>query len=277
MSKVIFVVDDDLETSRMARHSLRDAGYEVSTPSPINVLAEAEKVRPSLIIMASSIRNGNGIATCKLIRQNPILCEVSVILLLCQATAEHRIQALQSGGDYVLVKPITPHELVARVRAILRRPRSFDTSTTDNPLVIDSLALRLSVGGVTVEITPLEFRLIDYLARHRGRVFTREFLLASVWGDNTTLSARSVDVCVKRVRDKIKQQANVRTAYLKTVRGVGYILDAAVEFQSPSQEPCDCPACRGGHSVTDLVKTGKTSNDPSLARSQRSSRTSRIR
>src|SRR5208283_300214 len=157
---------------------------------------------------------------------------------------EHRALALESGGDDCIVKPFSPRELVARVQAVLRRyaPPATRSRMEAADLVIDSLAMKLSVRGSEVVTTNLEFRLIEYLARHRGQVFTRDLLLDAVWGDMQFVTPRSVDACIRRIREKIEPDRTTPT-YLKTIRGVGYRLDAVAAWQLPPNDGCNCLAC----------------------------------
>ena len=131
---------------------------------------------------------------------------------------------------------------MARVQAVLRR--FPPTTRPDEPadLVIDTLAMKLYVRGDEVPTTSLEFRLIEYLARHRGQVFTRDLLLDAVWGDLQFVTPRSVDACIRRIREKIEPDRTSPT-YLKTIRGVGYRLDAITTWHVTSNEGCTCAAC----------------------------------
>jgi DNA-binding response OmpR family regulator len=142
------------------------------------------------------------------------------------------------------VKPFSPRELVARVQAVLRRFTApvVRAGTESADLIIDSLAMKLSVRGSEVPTTSLEFRLIEYLARHRGQVFTRDLLLDAVWGDMQFVTPRSVDACIRRIREKIEPNRASPT-YLKTIRGVGYRLDAIAAWQLPVNDGCTCIAC----------------------------------
>jgi DNA-binding response OmpR family regulator len=142
MSQLIFVVDDDIESCELARHSLEDVGYAVRAFSTTDVMAEAESGRPSLIILSLRMQDSDGISTCRRIRENPLLSMTSVIFLLEDATEEHRVLALESGGDDYLTKPVTTGGLIASVRAVLRRFSSADTipRTGESQMVIDSSA-----------------------------------------------------------------------------------------------------------------------------------------
>jgi DNA-binding response OmpR family regulator len=140
--------------------------------------------------------------------------------------------------------PFSPRELVVRVQAVLRRfTPAFSVPSSESPdMVIDSWAMKLFIRGAEISTTSLEFRLIDYLARHQGQVFTRDLLLDAVWGDMQFVTPRSVDACIRRIREKIEPDRK-RPSFLKTIRGVGYRLDAIAAWQSPSNEGCDCVVC----------------------------------
>lgn len=244
MSQVIFLVEGDVEISQLARHYLEGAGYVVRTFNGADILEEAERVNPAIILTAMMLPDGNGMELCRRVRENPLLADVPVVFLVDQNAEEHRVLALNSGGDDCIVKPFSPRELVARVQAVLRRlVHTTNTSRMDAAdLIIDSSAMKLSVRGSEVPTTSLEFRLIEYLARHRGQVFTRDLLLDAVWGDMQFVTPRSVDACIRRIREKIEPDRATPT-YLKTVRGVGYRLDAVAVWQLTSSSGCSCAAC----------------------------------
>ncbi len=263
MRQLIFVVEGDAEASYIARDSLERAGYGVRTFPTVDVVHEAELARPSLLLIAMLLPDGNGIQLCRQIRENSALSRTPVVFMLDEDSEEHRILALDSGGDDCIVKPFSPRELAARVQAVLRRQasalRGVREETAD--LVIDSSAMKVSVRGTEIPTTSLEFRLIEYLARHRGQVFTRDLLLDAVWGDMQFVTPRSVDACIRRIRDKIEPDRTTPT-YLKTVRGVGYRLDAVAAWQFTSSDGCNCIACTMPLGVSKLRPT-------SLARRRR--------
>lgn len=254
MGQLIFVVDGELETCQLARHCLEEAGYAVRTFSSSEVVHEAESSSPALILISLILPDGSGLNLCRRIRENPLLARTPLVFLLDHAAEEHRILALESGGDDCILKPFSPRELVARVQAVLRRftPARAPSQTQATELVIDSGAMKLSVRGMEVPTTSLEFRLIEYLARHRGQVFTRDLLLDAVWGDMQFVTPRSVDACIRRIREKIEPDRSKPT-YLKTIRGVGYRLDAMAAWQSTPSEGCDCAACTTPASASKLA------------------------
>src|SRR5579864_6718552 len=244
MKQLIFVVEDENEVCELAQQCLEEAGYVVRTFSTANVIREVEEKRPSLLLLTMMMPDGNGLDLCRYIRENHTLARTPIVFLIPEAAEEHRAFALESGGDDCIVKPFSPRELVARVQAVLRRfaPPTGRLQMESADLVIDSLAMKLSVRGSEVPTTSLEFRLIEYLARHRGQVFTRDLLLDAVWGDTQFVTPRSVDACIRRIREKIEPDRTSPT-YLKTIRGVGYRLDAIAAWQLTPNDGCDCLAC----------------------------------
>jgi DNA-binding response OmpR family regulator len=128
-------------------------------------------------------------------------------------------------------------------------------------LVIDSWGMRLLVRGIEIPTTTLEFRLLEYLARHRGQAFTRDFLLDAVWGEMRFVNPRSVDACIRRLREKI-EPVREKPTILKTVRGIGYRVDVSAAWQSAPKEICDCPACTIRVSALGLRAPGASRRRP---------------
>jgi two-component system response regulator VicR len=244
MKQLIFVVENETEVCEKARQCLEEAGYVVRTFSTANVIQEAEDKHPSLMLITMMMPDGNGLELCRVIRENHALARTPLVFLIPEGAEEHRALALESGADDCIVKPFSSRELVARVHAVLRRfvPANGRLRLESADLVIDSLAMKLSVRGSEVPTTSLEFRLIEYLARHRGQVFTRDLLLDAVWGDMQFVTPRSVDACIRRIREKIEPDRTSPT-YLKTIRGVGYRLDAVAAWQVTPNDGCNCLAC----------------------------------
>jgi two-component system phosphate regulon response regulator PhoB len=224
----IFVVEDDADISRLVRHGLESAGYLVrSFVSAQGVVAEAERITPSLFLLDVMLPGTDGMELCKRIRSTVSLAMVPVIFLTAKTSEADRVLGLELGGDDYISKPFSPRELVARIKAVLRRfERPLPATTTEiGDIHIDAGAMVLKVRGKTVATTATEFRLLDYLARHTGRVFTRDQLLDAVWRDTAFVTPRSVDVYVRRIREKIEKDSE-NPRYLKTVRGAGYRFEA---------------------------------------------------
>lgn len=246
MAELIFVVDNRNEVCRWVGECLEAAGYKVRTVLPGDVLSEAKIEPPSLIIIiTSNSPPGSNFELCRRLHNGYHAARPALVYFMESNIEEERILALESGADDCIAQPISPRELVARIRTVLRRsptqtgPQYADTAD----LVIDSGAMKVSVRGSEVPTTTLEFQLIEYLARHRGQVFTRDVLLDAVWGDMQFITPRSVDACIRRIRQKIEPDRK-KPILLKTIRGVGYRLDAATVWRSTGDEICDCPACR---------------------------------
>jgi len=229
VKQTIYAVEDDTDISRLVRHHLEAAGYGVrSFPAATGVISEAEKQSPALFLLDIMLPGGDGLELCRRIRQTPALSMVPVIFLTAKTTESDKVIGLELGADDYIPKPFSPRELVARVRAVLRRfERPLAPAIVKaGDIEIDSGGMTLMVRGVVTQTTATEFRLLEYLARHPGRVFSRDQLLDAVWRDTHYVTPRSVDVYVRRLREKIERDPE-NPRYLKTVRGAGY------RFESP--------------------------------------------
>jgi len=224
VKQTIFSVEDDADISRLVRFQLESAGYGVRTFTSANgVIAEAEKQLPSLFLLDIMLPGGDGLELCRRIRQTTLLAMVPIIFLTAKVSESDKIMGLELGADDYIAKPFSPRELVARVRAVLRRfERPLAPAIVKaGDIEIDSGGMTLTVRGNLTQTTATEFRLLEYLARHPGRVFTRDQLLDAVWRDTHYVTPRSVDVYVRRIREKIEENPD-DPRYLKTVRGAGY-------------------------------------------------------
>ncbi len=240
MAELIFVVEGETEHCRLAQRFLEEAGHWVRTFSTAADL-EAQDCRPALMLIAATLPDGSGLDLCRRIRRNPVQSSIPVILVTTDQGDEQNCAALEAGADNCLIKPFSSRELLACVQAALRRVvRSFPAGPAD--IVIDHSAMKISVRGTEVVTTTLEFRLVDYLARHRGHTFTRDGLLDAVWGKMQFVTPRTVDACIRRLREKIEPDITSPT-YVKTVRGIGYRFDAVAVWPTPPFGSCDCLAC----------------------------------
>ena len=228
MKQTIFLVEDDPDISRLVRHHLETARFPVQAySSAANVIADAERQRPCLFLLDIMIPGGDGRELCRRIRETPSLGMTPVIFLTAKSAEADRITGLEMGADDYITKPFSPRELVARVKAVLRRfERPLEPARKKiGELEVDTGAMTLSVRGKPVSTTATEFRLLDYLASHPTRVFTRDQLLDAVWRDTSFVTPRSVDVYIRRLREKIERDPENPT-YLRTVRGAGYRFEA---------------------------------------------------
>ncbi|HET9088165.1 MAG TPA: response regulator transcription factor [Acidobacteriaceae bacterium] len=232
MSQTIFVLEDDQDISRLVQHNLEIAGFSVRTyVSPLAVLGDAERKAPDLFLLDIMVPGGDGLDLCRRIRKNPGLAIRPVIFLTARTSESDRVLGLELGADDYISKPFSPRELVARIKAVLRRFErpAAPMSLHFDQVEIDSSAMQLRVSGELAATTATEFRLLEYLARHPGRVFSRDQLLDAVWGDARFVTPRSVDVYVRRIREKIESDPE-DPQYLKTVRGAGYRFEMPKQF-----------------------------------------------
>jgi two-component system phosphate regulon response regulator PhoB len=224
----IFVVEDDADIARLIRHHLEAAGFFARHfAGAAGVIADAEKDKPALFLLDIMIPGTDGLELCRRIRQSSAIAMTPVIFLTAKAAESDRVLGFELGADDYITKPFSPREMVARVKAVLRRferPLAPSVLRTGE-IEIDSGAMILSVTGKPVATTATEFRLLEYLARHPGRVFTRDQLLDAVWRDTAFVTPRSVDVYVRRIREKIEPNPD-EPRYLRTVRGAGYRFEA---------------------------------------------------
>ena len=248
LSQTIVVLEDDTEIRRLIQYRLESAGYAVRLyATPGLIVADAERQRPALFLLDIMVPGGSGLDVCRQLRRSAVLATVPVIFLTARASEDDRVLGLELGADDYIVKPFAMRELLARVRAVLRRteapgePNSPVLQVED--LKIDSGSMEVRVRGELITTTTTEFRLLEYLARHPGRVFSRDQLLDAVWGDSRFVTPRSVDVYVRRLREKIEAEPET-PRYLKTLRGAGYRFD--IPSARPASMPEEEPAAQAG-------------------------------
>jgi two-component system phosphate regulon response regulator PhoB len=224
----VYVVEDDEDISRLIQHNLQAAGYDVQAfITGTTVLSRALRERPSLFLLDVMLPGTDGFDLCRQIRQNESLAKTPIIFLTAKSDESDRVKGLELGGDDYITKPFSPRELVARVRTVLRTVREVPPPEVIQlgDLEIDASSMTVRVEGRTVLTTVREFRLLEYLATHRGRVFTRDQLLDAVWKETAFVTPRSVDVYIRRLREKIEVDPR-HPRYLKTLRGIGYRLES---------------------------------------------------
>ena len=222
---VIFVVEDDEDIARLISHNLRSAGFGVqSFVSGASVLTEALREMPALFLLDVMLPGTDGFELCRHIRQTPALSAIPIIFLTAKTSEADRVKGLELGGDDYITKPFSPRELVARIRSVLRgmgQVSSAGEVLRFGGLEIDTSSMTVQVLGRNVLTTVREFRLLEYLANHRGRVLTRDQLLDAVWKETPFVTPRSIDVYIRRLREKIELDPR-HPQYLKTLRGIGY-------------------------------------------------------
>ena len=228
MKQTVFLVEDEPDIALLIRHHLEGAGFAVSGfPNASGVVQAAELACPSLFLIDIMLPGGNGFDLCRQLRKAPTLNKAPIIFVTARTGEPDRVAGLDLGADDYITKPFSPREMVARVKAVLRR---YDrplpaTRLAAGPIELDTKAMSLTVSGELVPTTMTEFRLLEHLMRHAGQVFTRDQLLDAVWQESRYVTDRSVDVYVRRIRGKIEDDPE-NPRYLRTVRGAGYRFDA---------------------------------------------------
>lgn len=224
VSRSVFVVEDDHDIASLVKFNLEGAGFTVRVFSGgAGVLSAAEKSPPALFLLDIMLPDGDGLDLCRTIRRSDKLAGCQIILLTAKAEETDRVVGLELGADDYVTKPFSPRELVARVKAVLRRQDQppAPTPITFGSLTLDPAAVQVTREGQPIDLSATEFRLLEFLARHPGRVFSREQLLDAVWKETRYVTPRSVDVYVRRLREKVETDPE-NPAHIVTVRGAGY-------------------------------------------------------
>jgi phosphate regulon transcriptional regulator PhoB len=223
----VVIIEDEADIVEMVRYNFRKEGFEVESHGRGREGLEAlRRNPPDVLLLDIMLPDEDGFAICRKLRTEDRLKSLPVIFLTARGEEVDRIVGLEIGADDYVVKPFSPRELLARVKAILRRQAR--AAVVDEP--IEVRALRLDPGthdvvvrGAPVDLSALEFRLLYFLASHPRQIFTRERLLDEVWGRDTAVTVRTVDVHIRRLREKIEAQPD-SPEYIGTVRGAGYRL-----------------------------------------------------
>jgi DNA-binding response OmpR family regulator len=220
----ILIVEDDPDIAELVGRYLDKAGFNTElVASGREALVAIAARQPDLVVLDLMLPHVDGLEVCRVIRANEATAAIPLIMLTARAEESERIVGLELGADDYLAKPFSPNELVARVRALLRRAHRAAPSAKTlayGPIALDTERHLVSCGGRDVTLTAKEFLLLEYLLQHRGRVLSRDLLLTDVWGYRYTGGTRTVDVHVRRLREKLPVLANG----LVTVKQFGYKL-----------------------------------------------------
>ncbi len=224
MAKRIAIVEDEAELAALVEYNLERNGFHARIlAGGKGTLAELETWKPDLIVLDVMLPDIDGFDLCRQIRKTPTLARTPVLFLTARSDEVDRVLGLELGGDDYITKPFSPRELVARVKAHLRREQTEPAAveTVLGPFRVDHAAHRLMMNGRELELTLTEFRLLEFFIVHPGRAYGRDQLLNEVWGEQRFVTPRTVDVHVRRLREQIEEKAE-EPKYLVTVRGFGY-------------------------------------------------------
>ncbi|MES2862396.1 MAG: phosphate regulon transcriptional regulator PhoB [Pseudomonadota bacterium] len=226
MQPYILVMEDEDALSTLLQYNLEKEGYDVVVAADGEEgLVQIDERQPDLVLLDWMLPKVSGIEVCRRLRGRPETRNLPVIMLTARGEESDRVRGLDTGADDYLTKPFSMVELIARIRAVLRRirPGLADDRVGHGDIVIDRVAHRVRRAGKEVHLGPTEFRLLDHFMRHPGRVFSREQLLDAVWGSDVYVEARTVDVHVGRLRKALDVGESANP--IRTVRSAGYSLD----------------------------------------------------
>ena len=220
----ILVIDDEPDVTDLLKYSLELKGYNVhALNNPIEFVSKVRDLSPDLIILDVMMPELDGMQLCQIIRSDPIIKSTPIIFLSARSEVEDRVKGLEHGADDYLTKPFSTEELLLRVEGLLRRTKLIKAETSDSRIqiagvIIDDDLHELTVDGNHIPVTATEFRLLKLLMERKGRVQSREHLLASVWKYDSNIETRTVDTHIRRLREKLGPYHHL----IETVRGVGY-------------------------------------------------------
>ena len=223
---LVLVVEDEMPLTTLLRYNLEKEGYRVSEARDgEEAMMMADEEMPDLTLLDWMLPKISGIEVCRRLRGRPESRNMPIIMLTARGEENDRIRGLDTGADDYITKPFSMTELLARVRAVLRRirPALAEDVATFGDIIVDRSAHRVRRGPKDIHLGPTEYRLLDHFMQHPGRVFSREQLLDAVWGSDVYVEARTVDVHIGRLRKALNVPG--QTDPIRTVRSAGYALD----------------------------------------------------
>ncbi|WP_395646075.1 phosphate regulon transcriptional regulator PhoB [Terricaulis sp.] len=226
MTPHVLVVEDEEALSQLLKYNLEKEGYRVSVAiDGEEALMVADEIKPDLVILDWMLPKQPGIEVCRRLRGRQDTRNTPIVMLTARGEESERIRGLDMGADDYITKPFSMSELLARIRAVMRRirPALADDKLQCGDIVMDRVAHRVKRGAREVHLGPTEFRILDHLMQHPGRVFSREQLLDAVWGSDVYVEARTVDVHIGRLRKQLV--VGDEPDPIRTVRSAGYALD----------------------------------------------------
>jgi two-component system, OmpR family, phosphate regulon response regulator PhoB len=228
MKPTVLIVEDEAPLVTLLRYNLEKEGFAVcSAGDGEEALLQIAENKPDAVLLDWMLPLVSGLEVCRQIRRSPSSRSLPIILLTARGEEVDRVRGLDSGADDYIVKPFSPSELVARLRAVIRRAQPSTAEDTLNyaDVAMDLAAHRVSRAGRAVHLGPTEFRLLHHFLLYPGRVFSREHLLDRVWGPHAEVEMRTVDVHIRRLRKALNIDGC--RDLVRTVRSVGYALDHA--------------------------------------------------
>ncbi|MCL1073537.1 phosphate regulon transcriptional regulator PhoB [Shewanella dokdonensis] len=223
MTARILIVEDELAIREMLTFVMEQHGFAASGAEDFDsAMAQLKEPYPDLILLDWMFPGGSGIQFAKSLKQDEFTRKIPIIMLTARGEEEDKVKGLEVGADDYITKPFSPKELVARIKAVLRRaaPTRLEDTIEVQGLILDPVSHRVSVGESVLDMGPTEFRLLHFFMTHPERVYSREQLLDNVWGTNVYVEDRTVDVHIRRLRKAIEPSGH--DGLIQTVRGAGY-------------------------------------------------------
>jgi two-component system phosphate regulon response regulator PhoB len=219
----VLVVDDEVAIREMIQYALEKAGMTVQTASDAHeALLRISESRPDIILMDWMMPGVSGLDLTRRLRKDAYTEDIPIIMLTAKVTEDDRVAGLEAGTDDYVIKPFSPRELLARIRAVMRRSNPADDKgqLVVGDLTLDTISRRVLLENEEIHVGPTEYRLLEFFMGHIGRAFSRSQIMDHVWGANAYLEERTVDVHIRRLRKALEPAR--ASNYLQTVRGHGY-------------------------------------------------------
>lgn len=233
---LVMIIEDEEAISLLLSYNLEKEGYSVATvANGLNAVSEVERLMPSVILLDWMLPEISGVEICKLIRSKPDIKNIPIIMLTAKSQEEDKIKGLGAGADDYVTKPFSIPELLARVKTNMRRAPVFEEKEkilTFEDITVDLVERKVKRGENYLHLSPTEFRLLRMLIKEPGKVFSRETLLKSVWGENIYVESRTVDVHIRRLRKSLNQYG---PDYIRTVRANGYAIDKNIDSSEDNE------------------------------------------
>ena len=229
----ILLVEDDQALSVMLSFNIEKAGFKVrSAVDGEEAMSLAREETPDLVVLDWMIPKLSGLEVCRMMRRNKTLSKVPIIMLTARSKEEDRLRGLEGGADDYVTKPFSPKELIARIKAVLRRSRP-STGTDElsiGNVIMDLACYKVTREGLEIHLGPIEFKLLRHFLENPGRVYSRDQLIDSVWGHGIYIEMRTVDVHIRRLRKAM--QVGAGKDIIRTVRSAGYAFDSTAVLNS---------------------------------------------
>ena len=225
MKGKIFIIEDETSIIQLVQHNLEKEGFVVSSSINGNDgLKELKKFQPNLLLLDWMLPDLSGIDVCKNLRKDNSFKDLPIIMLTAKGEEEDKVKGLESGADDYITKPFSFNELMARIKAVLRRtdPNTVSDNLKFDDLILDRMEKRVYRDEKEIQLGPTEFRLLEFFLSNPKRVFTRDQILESVWPNNINVESRTIDVHIRRLRQSINIKD--KKELIRTVRSSGYSL-----------------------------------------------------